>query len=43
LGFRGPKSKIEENSFAEGHMENWRPKNGSIPLRNKKKKQFEGA
>ena len=36
LGIRGPKSKIEENGFAEGHMEKWRPKNGSIPSRNKK-------
>ena len=25
LGFRGPKSKIEENSFVEGHMENREP------------------
>ena len=27
----GPKSKIEEQ-----RLENWRPKNGSIPSRNKK-------
>ena len=26
MGVRGPKSKIEENSFVEGHREKWRPK-----------------
>jgi len=26
LGVRGPKSKIEEQRFVEGAMENWRPK-----------------
>ena len=32
----GTESKIEEQRFVEGVMENWRPKNGSIPPRNKK-------
>jgi len=36
LGVRGPKSKIEENSFVLFVMENWSPKNGSIPSRNEK-------
>jgi len=37
LGGLNQKS-IEENSFVECHMENWRPKNGSIPSRNKKRR-----
>jgi len=36
LGITGPKSKIKERRLVEGVMENWRPKNGSIPSRNKK-------
>jgi len=43
MGVRGPKSKIEEKRFVEWHMEKLRPKNGSIPSRTKKKKQFEGV
>jgi len=43
LGFRGPKSKIEENSFVEGHMEKWWPKNGSILSRNKKEANWRGV
>ena len=35
LGTRGPKSKIEEQRFVEGVMENYWSKNGSIPPRNK--------
>jgi len=38
MALRGPKSKIEESSFAEGHMEKLRPQYGSISLRNKKEK-----
>ena len=40
LGVRGPKSKIEEQRFVECHMENWRPRNGSIPSRNKKEESI---
>jgi len=32
----GLNQKSKKNSFAECHMVNWRPKNGSIPSRNKK-------
>jgi len=38
LGVRGPKSKIEEQRFVERVMEKCRPKNGSIPSRNKKRR-----
>jgi len=42
LGVRGPKSKIEENSFVEGSWRNDGQK--MAPLhRETKKKQFEGA
>jgi len=40
LGVRGPKSEIEEQRFVEGVMEKWRPKNGSIPPRNKKEESI---
>jgi len=40
LGFRGPKSKIEKNSFVVFVMENWWPRNGSIPSRNRKEAMF---
>jgi len=40
LGIRGHKSKIEEQSFVECHMERWRTKNGSIPSRNKKEESI---
>jgi len=40
LGIRGPKSKIEENSFVVFVMENRWPKNGLIPSRNKKEAMF---
>jgi len=36
----GPKSKIEEQRFVECHMEKWRPKNGSIPSKNKKEESI---
>jgi len=39
LGVRGPESKIEEQRFVEGVMENRRSKNGSIPSKNKKKEE----
>jgi len=32
----GLNQKSKKNSFVECHMKNWRPTNGSIPLRNKK-------
>jgi len=35
LGVRGPKSKIEEQRFVVFVTENWWPRNGSIPSRNK--------
>jgi len=38
LGVRGPKSKIEQQRFVEGVTENERPKNGSIPSKNKKRR-----
>jgi len=43
LGFRGPKSKIEEQRFVECHMENWLPKKWLDSIEKQKKKQFEGA
>jgi len=36
LGVKGPKSQTWENSFVTFVMENWWPKNGSIPSKNKK-------
>jgi len=41
LGVRGPKSKIEEQRFVEGVMENRRPKMARFRRETKKKKQFE--
>ena len=40
LDIRGTKSKIEKQRFVECHMETQRPKNGSIPSRNKKKESI---
>jgi len=40
LGIRGRKSEIEEQCFVECHRERWRPKNGSIPSRNKKEESI---
>jgi len=45
LGVRGPKSKIEENSFVECHIENRKltAKKWRFHRETRKKQRFEGA